>query len=140
MAIASMCGFTVWSEDATQAFVQSADNLMRDVYIHPPAEFNLSPNIILKLLKPLYGLSDAGDYWSRTMTHHHKAELGMTPSSCDGYLFFKRLGSNLVGLSATYADDSLRAGTPQFFKFSSLTGKRFESRKSMGPYMRFAGL
>jgi hypothetical protein len=66
------------------------------------------------------------------MTHHHKAEIDMAPSSCDGYLFFKRLGRNLVGLSATYVDDYLRAGTPQFIKCSSLTGKRFESRKAMG--------
>jgi hypothetical protein len=50
MAIASIWGFTVWSEDITQAFVQSAGKLMRNVYIHPPAEFNLSPNIILKLV------------------------------------------------------------------------------------------
>jgi hypothetical protein len=31
MAIASMCGFADWSEDFTQAFVQSAGNMKRDV-------------------------------------------------------------------------------------------------------------
>jgi hypothetical protein len=83
MDIASICGITVRSEDVTLAFVQSAGKLMRYECVHPPKELNLSANDVLKLLKPLYGLNDAGDYWIRTMTHHHKAELGMKTSSCD---------------------------------------------------------
>ena len=33
-------------------------------------EFKLSPNRLLKLLNPLYGLADSGDYWGRTLRDH----------------------------------------------------------------------
>ena len=52
--------------------------MMRDVYIKPPKEFNLPKNIFLKLLKPLYGMTDAGTYWWITMLVYHLEDLDMT--------------------------------------------------------------
>jgi hypothetical protein len=140
MALASAYQFPVWSEDVTQAFVQSSGTLLRDVYIEPPKEFQLHPGLLLKLLKPLYGLSDAGDYWSRTMKHHYKTDLKMTPTTGDESFFFQRHGTDLSGLAVTYVDDSLRSGTPQFVQDTRVTSLKFESKRSSGPYIRFAGL
>jgi hypothetical protein len=42
--------------------LQSAEPLMRDVYIKPSAELEFSANQVLKLLRPLYGIADSGDY------------------------------------------------------------------------------
>jgi hypothetical protein len=48
--------------DVTQAFVQSSGELLRDTFFETAKELNLDSDLVLKLLKPLYGLSDAGDY------------------------------------------------------------------------------
>lgn len=83
-AIAEMFGFRVWSQDVTQAYLQSADKVMRDVYLKPSKEFKLDKNRLLKLLKPLYGLSDdAGDYWDATIMRHLKEDLNMSQSALD---------------------------------------------------------
>jgi hypothetical protein len=105
---------------------------MREVYIEPPKGFHLSPDILLKILKPLYGLGDAGDYWSRTLTGHHRSELKMTQSTGDSSLFLRRLLQNLIGLSATYVDDTLRTVTPQLERESALTSKILVFGKKYG--------
>ena len=62
VGLASLFGFRLYSTDVTQAYLQSAESLMRDVYIQPSKKFHLGPKHLLKLLKPLYGLADSGDY------------------------------------------------------------------------------
>jgi hypothetical protein len=47
----------------TQSYFQSAEPLIRDVYIKPSTEFELDASQVLKLLRPLYGLADSGDNW-----------------------------------------------------------------------------
>jgi hypothetical protein len=74
MALAAVFGFRVWTEDITRAFIQSTGSLLRDVYVEPPLELKLDSDIVLKLLKPLYGLGDSGDYWSSTLRDHHRVD------------------------------------------------------------------
>ncbi len=62
---------------------------MRDVFVRPTKEFKLSQGHLLKLLKPLYGLSDSGDYWNATMSRHLREDLLMKPSALDISLISK---------------------------------------------------
>jgi Reverse transcriptase (RNA-dependent DNA polymerase) len=115
MALASILGFDVWSADICQAYLQSATPLLRDVYVRPnPNVIRLGKDELLKLLQHLYGLADAGDYWSQTLTRFHLTELSMEQATGDFALFFRGIADRLVGISATYVDDILQAGTKEF--------------------------
>jgi hypothetical protein len=78
VGLAAVFGFCPFSVDVTQAYLQSAFRLMRDVYVTPTEEFELRPDQVLKLLKPLYGLSDSRDYWGATMRRHFDEDLVLT--------------------------------------------------------------
>ena len=69
--------FRIWATDIVQAFIQSFD-LKREVYIVPPKEFGIPPDEIFRLIKPLYGLCDAGDYWYLTLRSFLKDNLRIT--------------------------------------------------------------
>jgi Reverse transcriptase (RNA-dependent DNA polymerase) len=62
VGLAAVFGFRLFSVDVTQAYLKSAFKLMPDVYVTPTDEFELRTDHVLKLLKPLYGLSDSGGY------------------------------------------------------------------------------
>lgn len=44
-------------------------------------EFRLDAGQLLKQLKPLYGLSDSGDYWHMTFSSHFMDDLKMVPTA-----------------------------------------------------------
>lgn len=111
IALAAVFGFGVWTHDISQAYLQSAEKLMRDVFIKPSREFELAPNQLLKLLKPLYGLPDSCDYWHTTFAAHIENDLGMV---ADQSTFFKHVSGKLTGLAGTYVDDRLIAGDEHF--------------------------
>jgi hypothetical protein len=113
LALASVFGFDLWSSDVNQAYLQSAEQLQRDIFIRPD-ELILAPNELLQLILPLYGITESGDYWDETLTEHHTNDLGMTRTKQDFSLYFKHAASKRVGLSGAFVDDLLRAGTLRF--------------------------
>lgn len=109
LVFAAIFGFRLYSTDVTQGYLQSAEEIMRDVYIKPTGEFELGPGQLLKLLKPLYGLADGEDYRRKKMFDNLKEELGMQTQTTDGAFFFKLVDDKLSGMGVTYVDDSLQA-------------------------------
>jgi Reverse transcriptase (RNA-dependent DNA polymerase) len=128
------------STDVTQAYLQCAEKLLRDVYIKPTKEFSMGPGQLLKLLRPLYGLADSGDYWGRTLANHLRKDLGMKSTTGDPALFFKNIQEKLSGLCATYVDDTLQAGDQKFVELSELTQMRFQCRPREWNNVEFAGV
>jgi hypothetical protein len=80
-------GFKVWTQDVTQAYLQSAGILAREVYVDKPApELELNTDQALKLLIRLYGLADSGDFWYRELANHHR-KMGMRTLATDKSLW-----------------------------------------------------
>ena len=125
--ISEILDLELWISDACQAFLQAAKKLTTVRYIiDPPPEFGIPPDMCLKVVRALYGLTESGDMWYETLDDHHAKDLGMVSSKLDPALYFKVEHSKLVGLSGTYVDDILRAGTPEFRELANKTHERFE--------------
>jgi hypothetical protein len=56
LALASICGFELWTLDISQGLLQAVNENMRDIFLQLPKEMYLSPDEFLKLMMPLYGL------------------------------------------------------------------------------------
>ncbi len=61
-------GSDVWTESISQGYLQSATELLREVYLRPNRKLRLPAGYVLKLLRPLYGLADSGEYWHATFS------------------------------------------------------------------------
>ena len=84
-------------------------------------------------------MCDAGDLWHITIDKHHRKDLGMTPFKLDPALYYLLADGLLKGLSRTYVDDLLRAGTPQFRKLSQKTNETFEMAEDSSLHTEFTG-
>jgi hypothetical protein len=106
-------GFEFISADVTQAYLQSASELKRKVFVKPNC-IDLKPDELLQIMKPLYGLAESGDYCAQTFIRHHLTDLRMTQATGDFSLFFKRAKGALIGILGCYVDDVVRAGTLKY--------------------------
>jgi hypothetical protein len=71
----------LYLHDISQAYVQSTTMLNHDFYVNPPWELvkrlNLTDDLVLKVVKPLYGIPEARNHWFKTYHSHHLNELAM---------------------------------------------------------------
>ena len=74
--------------------------------------------MLLKLLKPLYGLNESGDSWFDKNTNFLKQDLGFKSTAGDVSFFYRHEDKDLQGLLAVYVGDSLGAGTDEFLKIT----------------------
>lgn len=108
LCIAAMGGHELYLRDISQAYVQSTTNLNRQFYVRPPKELQnqlgLNERSILKVLKPLYGVPEAGNHWFKTYHGHHVEGLGMCQSTYDPCLLYSNDPFGVVGMQT---DDTL---------------------------------
>jgi hypothetical protein len=99
--------------DIIQAYVQFRFNLNRDFYVQSSPELiklmGISNDCILKVIKPLYGVSEAGNHWFKTYHGHHTDKLRMIQSTYDSCLLYititiGHIGMGIVGMQT---DDTL---------------------------------
>lgn len=88
VGLASILDFRLFSSAVMQAYIQSREPLIRNVYINPPKYLELSPSQLIKTSKPLYGLVDRGGYWGRTLKRHILNDLGMNAAILDEAIHF----------------------------------------------------
>lgn len=61
-SISVIYNLKVWNQDVHQAYIQAQD-LEIDFYLIPDPLFVLPVHIVLKLLKPIYELTESGVSW-----------------------------------------------------------------------------
>jgi hypothetical protein len=122
----------LYLRDISQAYVQSVTTLNRDFFILPPVELavqlGLEKGAVLQVIKPLYGVPEAGNHWFGTYHSHHSKELGMEQSTYDPCLLYRNSPFGVVGLQT---DDTLFLGTPEFADLEqiSLTKAQFLAKE-----------
>jgi Reverse transcriptase (RNA-dependent DNA polymerase) len=138
--LAAIFCFRVCTHAVQQAYLQSAESLLQDVYLKAPAVLNLRIEQPLKLLRPLYGLCDAGNCWTRTVLDHLTKDLSLTQSIGDSGLFSRAMNNKLAALTASFVDDLLMAGDDDFHEQSLYKSERLNSREREYDKVRFAGV
>ena len=140
LTISAAMNFEVWSQDVTQAYIQG-ENLSRTVYVRPTPDFELPENSLLKLLKPLYGLSESGDAWFQRYNGYLTKNLKLEQTDGDMSCYYKREEEEeLQGLLGVYVDDTLAAGSEKFKKLTDNIEKHFESKPREYLPFQFAGI
>lgn len=52
-----MMGQKVWSQDISQAYIEGAGRISREVVVKPEAELQWNPFQLLQMLRPVYDLT-----------------------------------------------------------------------------------
>ena len=79
-----------YTRDITQAYIQSEYPLERRVFLRPPQKMHLPENKVLLVIKPLYGIPEAGLYWFVTYKNHHVGRLGMKQCTTDPCILYRK--------------------------------------------------
>jgi len=76
-------GMHLWLRDITQAYTQSETKLNRTILARLPKQLihRYLEGIIMIVVKPLYGIAEAGTHWWATYSKHHKERLHMITST-----------------------------------------------------------
>lgn len=124
MTVAAIYYFEVWNKDLTQEYTRK-DNLSRDVYMKFTLEFQLPPEHYLKVLNPLYGLSESGDLlFNKYYFILKKVLLKQTDGGIAFYYIYKE---HLQGMLAVYVDDTITSGNKPFKTLADQIPQTFES-------------
>ena len=144
VSTAAVRGFRIFSHDVKQEYLQSKDKMTRILYLKPKEEdrklFGINCDEVLEILKPLYGVCDAGDYWGITIITHVEEDLLMTPFAGDPSLYMKCGQGNIEGLLGAYVDDCLLAGDERFQTLTEKMLLKFNSRPREWDNVTFLGV
>ncbi|KAF1937548.1 hypothetical protein EJ02DRAFT_426510 [Clathrospora elynae] len=122
-------GMTIELRNITQAYPQAQTNLKRTILARLPTELvsRYPEGTLLHVIKPLYGIAEAGVHWWATYHGHHYKELNMSTSTYDPCLLITNADADAdadsFGLVGMQTDDTLMLGTATF---SSLEEKKLE--------------
>jgi hypothetical protein len=119
---------TLKTRDMDQAYTQSDTRVNRKVVVEVPEELDLDDPWVLFLVIPLYGLGEAGLHWFVTFFKYHKVDLGMSPSTLDTCLLYKREIAELEALVSVQVDDSMALGNAAYFAQEEQKVTRFQHK------------
>ena len=109
-------GLVLWLRDITQAYVQSSSELARTVLARLPTQIrdNYPDGTVMRVIKPLYGIAEAGTHWWATYHNHHLKKLQMVTSTYDPCLLISSVENDQFGLIGMQTDDTIGLTTATF--------------------------
>jgi len=109
-------GQHLWLRDITQAYVQAAMPLNRTILAKLPTQIqhHYPDNTIMKVVKPLYGIAEAGTYWWATYYAHHREKLQMETSTYDPCLLITTKENQHFGIVGMQTDDTIGVSDEAF--------------------------
>lgn len=148
LCLAALGLHKLYLRDISQAYVQSTTNLNREFYIRPPrelqTELGLGEDSVLKVLRPLYGVPEAGNHWFKTYHSHHINQLNMDQSTYDPCLLQSNEPFGIVGLQTDdtlfLADDSFAEAEQQELSKAKFLAKEREQLTAATPLQFNGGL
>ncbi|KAI0996915.1 hypothetical protein K3495_g11268 [Podosphaera aphanis] len=108
----------IYIRDISQAYIQSTTKLNRLILAKPPKEIAMSinQNTLMRLIKPLYGIPEAGTHWFKTYHKHHTEKLSLETSIFDPCLLITNSVTKSFGIVGMQTDDTLFLGDEEFAK------------------------
>ena len=98
-------------------YTHSKSDLNQIILAKPPVELvellKLALNTVILVVKPLYGIPEAGNHWYKTYSNHHRDKLHMDTSTYDPCLLVSTT-PNAFALLVLQTDDSLFVASPEF--------------------------
>lgn len=91
----------LFSTEEKGAYIQTEEELQREIYVKYSEEFGLESDKVLKLKKLLYGLTKSGCYWSRTLSKRLVEGLRMSQCTLHTVVFHKLNFESLLGMRET---------------------------------------
>lgn len=104
--------------DIMQAYIQSKRERNCIVICHLSTKLKNKylKNTVLYVVKPLYGLVEAGNHWFATYSVHHQEKLGTKMSSYDAYFLISKDGGENFDIIRILIDNTLNVEMEVFIK------------------------
>lgn len=80
--------FVIFLRDISLAYTESTSQMTRIISVRPPRVLNMPPNTLVKVVRPLYGLPEAGIHWFVIYYDHYCKSLSMIPAVHDHWLLY----------------------------------------------------
>lgn len=92
----------LYLREVMQIYVQLTSSLNREFYIWPSPELisllDILSDCVIKVMKLLYGVSEARNHWFATYYTYHKDKLEMKESTYDLYLLYSFDPYDIMGI------------------------------------------
>lgn len=90
--------------------------------------FQFEETDIFHLRKPIYGTTDAGDYWGVTVDWKAGKEIQLEPMRGDPSQYIRKNDEDVDGVIGNYADDRCIAGKERMEEVTRKTLTRLDSK------------
>lgn len=84
--------------------------------------------MVLRILKPLYGVPESGRHWYIILLEYHVEKLGMVRNTAHPFVLVAREGEHISVLVALQVDDALSVAYEEFLKREETAATTFRSK------------